>query len=150
NLPHECCPLALSQGIRRLPAAGEAAGAVPGEAGEEVLFQTGDELTVSNLGTRYERILATSQDTQRSGPAPVVRVEASVTPNIRINVGSGALLQSGSNEDVVIRVESNHTATAIGGGLSGIPAPLSVEDARATGAAASRCSSAVPSTTAAT
>ena len=43
-----------------------------------------------------------------------------------IDLGEGSLLESGLNQDVVIRVEANHTAVAKGNSMVGIPAPLGV------------------------
>ncbi|MFO0878369.1 MAG: hypothetical protein U0840_13595 [Gemmataceae bacterium] len=107
---------ALGVGTRRLPTAGQAEGVVP-EPGvhHEVMYATGDNiLSVSNLGTRYERVVANKESTDPGGSAPVTRVKAEAAPQLKIEIGSDALIQAGASEEVVIRVESNHTATALG------------------------------------
>ena len=127
-------PIAMSIEVQVVPSATPASLAASAQGfvtafGPEVRQNV---LTVSPLGVRYVRFVSNSEEKQQAEPAPFITVTATAAPTIVIDVGAGTELTAGSDEDVVFLVESNHQATAIGGGLDGIPAPLAVVIAEAT------------------
>ena len=122
----------ISEGERRLPAAGEAANAVAGSLTTTDYLTAADQANPNPMDSRgaiYNRIVA--DKTSSGSPFEMINVAATSAPNVNIMLGAGSVLAAGSG-NVVIDIESDNIAIATGGGLTGIPAPLAAITATAT------------------
>ena len=116
----------VQEGQRRLPLAGEAAGAAPGDLTTTHFLNSTDEGDINSLSSRganYVRRVGLEED-PGGLVTPVIILKSTIAPTINMNLSSDARL--GSSQDIVIGVDIDLEARAVGGGAPQLIIPLAV------------------------